>query len=277
MQSDFMNRAMLHMKDPDNHPDVRLVLLGDYIDRGYYSIEGVLRTIMYLYSTMPSRVIALRGNHEFFLNRDGIVMSAVRPAEAIRQWLRRDTMDQFSAYRRLFIKLPTMLMFGKTLFVHGGIPRDATIDELYEGLSSLNHHRMRFEMMWSDPSTVPYVPPAVQADSVRFAFGQLQFDQFMARIGADTLIRGHQQVDEGFREMRIGDKDLVTLFSSGGADNPDLPEDSHYRDVTPMALTVTWEDGEYNAVPWEIDYKTFSVPSRNGFLRQPTTRWPWAD
>ncbi|MBT3220261.1 MAG: serine/threonine protein phosphatase [Proteobacteria bacterium] len=275
MQSDFLRKSMAYLADPDNNPDVRLVFLGDYIDRGFYSIEGILRTILTLFVTMPSRVVMLRGNHEFFLEREGQVFSGVIPAEAILQWLGPQTEEQFRAYRRLFVNMPNMFLFDRTLFVHGGIPRDHTISEKYRDLSSLNEPEIRFEMMWSDPSRVEYVSPDLQSENIRFPFGRAQFHHFMSLVGANTLIRGHERVDEGFREFLTDDMRLVTLFSAGGAESPDLPDDSPYRNVTPMALTITYEDGEYEATPWEIDYLTWSDPQTNGFLTKPTRKWPW--
>ncbi|MFB3779779.1 MAG: metallophosphoesterase, partial [Bryobacteraceae bacterium] len=44
-------------------PDVYLVFLGDYTDRGLYGIE-VLYTVLRLKVTNPDRVLLLRGNHE---------------------------------------------------------------------------------------------------------------------------------------------------------------------------------------------------------------------
>ena len=95
--------------------------------------------------------------------------------------------------------------------------------------------------MWSDPSLADVIPAALQEQSARFAFGRLQSQAFLQRLGSHTLIRGHEKIDEGFR--REYDEDgqlLITLFSSGGVDNEDLPEDSSYRSVVPMALTLTW-------------------------------------
>ena len=171
---------------------------------------------------------------------------------------------------RLFDALPNMLLFDRTLFVHAGIPRDHLFKERYKDLSSLNDPDMRFQMMWSDPSSADVIPAELQDQSARFAFGRLQAQRFLQRIGCDALIRGHEKVNEGFG--RVYDEPnflLCTLFSSGGKDNDDLPSNSSYRQVTPMALTVTHEGGVSRITPWEIDYKSYNDPERNGFFQRP--------
>ena len=59
---------------------------------------------------------------------------------------------------------------------------------------------------------------------------------------------------------------MITLFSAGGADNNDLPEDSSYRTVTPMAATIRLENGNAQVTPWLIDYARFNDPKRNRFF-----------
>jgi hypothetical protein len=49
LQTNFVNRVWAHQWDPAHHPDVKLVLLGDYIDRGRFSYNGMLRTVMQLF------------------------------------------------------------------------------------------------------------------------------------------------------------------------------------------------------------------------------------
>ena len=165
--------------------------------------------------------------------------------------------------------MPNILLFERTMFVHGGIPRDRTFKERFKDLSSLNDADLRFQMMWSDPSTADVIPAELQEQSARFSFGKLQAQRFLQRLGCHTLIRGHEKVNEGFERVYEGDILLCTLFSSGGKDNDDLPMNSSYRQVTPMALTITHSDGESRITPWQIDYESFNDPERNAFFKQP--------
>jgi hypothetical protein len=75
-------------------------------------------------------------------------------------------------------------------------------------------------------------------------------------------------VVEGVRCV-YGDTDLklLTVFSSGGASNDDLPPTSNYREVTPMALRIQHKDGKSRIAPFPIAYERYGNPEVNGFLR----------
>jgi hypothetical protein len=109
----------------------------------------------------------------------------------------------------------------------------------------------------------------LQQQSARFPFGRLQCQSFLQRIGCHTLVRGHEKFDEGFRRI-YDDEDqlLISLFSAGGKTNADLPADSSYRNVTPMALTITMKpDGFSEITPWEIAWEKYNDPTLNAFYR----------
>ena len=269
MQSRFLEKVQLFREDPAAHPEPKLVLLGDYIDRGIFSLNGVLRTALLLFCTAPEHVVLLRGNHEYFVEFEGKIFGGVKPSEAIDSLKGRAPNDVFRDYMRLFEALPTAFLFDHALFVHGGIPRDRTFKNRYHDLGSLNDPDLRFEMMWSDPSSVDVIPAALQEQSARFPFGRLQAQRFLQRIGCHTLVRGHEKIVEGFRR-NYDDENLlfITLFSAGGHDNHDLPPQSSYRLVTPMALTLSYEDGKSQITPWPIEYATYNDPKRNAFFRE---------
>jgi len=267
LQADFFGKLQAHHDDPKRHPPIYLVLLGDYIDRGRFSLSGTLRTAMQLFVKIPEHVFMLRGNHEYYVELDGRVLAPVRPCEAMESIAKVAQNDVFVRYMQLFEALPSMLAVGTTLFVHGGIPRAHTLRERWRDLSSLNDPEIRFQMLWSDPSTMEVVPPDLQQEIVRFPFGRRQFQQFLARLGCRTMVRGHQRVKEGFRKV-YGDPEgtLLTLFSAGGADNLDLPDDCALREITPMALSVRIRNGVSTFVPFRIDYARYNDPRYNGFF-----------
>ncbi len=270
MQSRFFERVDAFRRDPKNAPEPRLILLGDYIDRGLFSLNGVLRVVLQLFATAPEFVYVLRGNHEYYVEFKGNIYGGVKPAEAINSLKPHLPVDVFRHYQATFEKMPNMLFFDRVLFVHGGIPRDRLLKERYKDLSSLNDPDIRFQMMWSDPSTADVIPADLQEKSARFAFGKLQFKAFMQRVGCHTMVRGHEKVNDGFHTAYDDPQArLFTLFSAGGGDNEDLPVDSSYRQVKPMALTVKHGPDGTTFTPWVPDYKSYNDPEHNAFFKVP--------
>jgi len=264
MQTDFLAKVDAHAKDPTGTPDTRLVLLGDYIDRGRFSFDGVLRMAMRLFVTAPHAVYVLRGNHEYYLEHQGRILAPVRPAEGMMGLQGVASDAYFREYMQMFEELPTSLAFDRFFFVHAGVPRDAALAEKWKDLSSLNDPDLRFQMMWSDPSDTEVVPDELQAKAARFGYGSHQLRSFLSRIGCSVMVRGHERILDGFH--RGNDDALYTLFSAGGATNLDLPETSNYREVTPRGLTIRWRDGVSRVSPFVIDWARYNDPARNRFL-----------
>ena len=268
LQADFFAKLEAWKLDK-RKPEPKLILLGDYIDRGMFSYNGVLRTVMQLYLAAPEHVFPLRGNHEYYIEYRGRIYGGVKPAEAINTLIGHIPGEVFQEYMKMFEELPNMLFFDDLMFVHAGIPRDTDIKAKLVDMASLNDPDLRFQMLWSDPSTADHIPDDLQAQNARFPFGKRQFEAFMARLGCSMMIRGHEKVDAGFRTMYGEVASLATLFSAGGADNFDLPPESSYRTVTPMAATIRLENGTAQVTPWLIDYKRFNDPKRNRFFATP--------
>ncbi|TNF38266.1 MAG: serine/threonine protein phosphatase [Deltaproteobacteria bacterium] len=271
VQSQFFDKLDAYNANPHLFPKPLLVFLGDYIDRGIYSYDGVLRTVLETYLAAPDHVVVLRGNHEWYISKNQKILPAVGPSEAYTE-LRPLANDAFfKTFYTLFESLPVTLLFDKMCFVHAGAPPDSVFKEHYEDLSSLNKWPMRFYMMWGDPSAAAVIPPKLQkSPTARFAYGRLQAQGFFETLGTHAVIRGHEVVHEGFRRnYDDGPVLLYTVFSSGGANNADLPRRSNYRRTTPMALTVHYGDGEARVQPWAIDYERFNDPATNAFYATP--------
>ena len=268
LQADFFAKLEAWKIDPTK-PEPKLIFLGDYIDRGMFSYNGVLRAIMQLYLAAPDHVFPLRGNHEYYIEYRGRIYGGVKPAEAINTLIGLVPGEVFQEYMKMFEEMPNMLFFDDLMFVHAGIPRDTDIKTKIHDLGGLNDPDIRFQMLWSDPSTADYIPDDLQAQNARFPFGKKQFEAFMARLGCSMMVRGHEKVDAGFKTMYGDVASLLSLFSAGGAENHDLPPDSSYRSVTPMAATIRLEGGTAQVTPWLIDYKRFNDPKRNRFFASP--------
>ena len=150
---------------------------------------------MQLFLAAPEHVFPLRGNHEYYIEYRGRIYGGVKPAEAITPLIGHIPGEVFQQYMRMFEELPNMLFFDDLMFVHAGIPRDVDIKGKLVDLASLNDADLRFQMLWSDPSTADHIPDDLQAQNARFPFGRLQFEKFMNRIGCSMMVRGHEKID----------------------------------------------------------------------------------
>ncbi len=277
-QSAFLERLEAYRADPMNAPNPKLVLMGDYLDRGRFGFDGVLRLALRLVALAPDHVHLLRGNHEdFFVDpRNDRVDSAVRPAESIEAFRKVAPPVLLLSYRDLFNALPHVLIFGRILFTHGGIPADGVVENADRDLPSLNEPMTAFQMRWSDPSIADVIPRKLQSETYRFGFGRLQAQAFLQQLGCHTLIRGHEKIEQGFERKFDDDHvQLLTLFSAGGEDNEDLPETSSYRRVRPMALTIRHEgglDGNTEIDAWPIDYAPYNDARYNAFYADPKAK-----
>ncbi len=266
LQADFFNKVEAFRSDPDKNPEPKVVLLGDYIDRGKFSYQGILRAVMELHQQYPGHVYPLRGNHEYYIEYEGTIYGGVLPAEAINTARQHLPRELFLTYMRFFEEIPTVAVFDQIFFVHAGIPKDEIL-ETWPNLGKLNDPEVRFQMLWSDPSEADLIPKSLQEESARFPFGTLQFANFMATVGCNVMVRGHTKVIEGFKTIvDDGNYKLLNLFSAGGRYNDDLPSNSSYRSVSPKALTIEYKDGEMRAAPWVIDYEEYNSPIYNRFF-----------
>jgi serine/threonine protein phosphatase 1 len=122
--------------------DDRLVLLGDYIDRGYRS-RDVIDYITDL-QEQGYDIIALKGNHESML------LDSLESEQSLYNWFMNggyDTLSSFGVesvkelndkYLRFFKSLPYYYIHNRFIFVHAGFN-----DDIADPFSD------KFEMIWS--------------------------------------------------------------------------------------------------------------------------------
>ncbi|GKT26292.1 Serine/threonine-protein phosphatase 2A catalytic subunit beta isoform [Aduncisulcus paluster] len=187
-------------------PNTNFLFLGDYVDRGYYSVECVL-LLLVLKVRYPQRITLLRGNHESrqVTQVYGFYDEASRKFGHHRVWkLLTDVFD--------FLPLASLLE-SEVLCVHGGL--SPSIDSI-DDIRSLNRFRelsegvIGFDLMWSDPDERPGW--GASARGAGYTFGKDISKQFNKSNKLTLVVRAHQLAMEGYTWLH--DRSVVTVFSA---------------------------------------------------------------
>lgn len=185
---------------------LKLLFLGDYVDRGPKQIENIVKLLEYKLSWRDDLVM-LRGNHETVeMNRWYGFMDLV---------YYRYSYELYDYFARLFSKLPYAALIHKKVFaVHGGIAEGLMkIDEVKsipKGEPSPKSG-IGFELLWNDPSEdVEWFAPSWRGGGAKI-FGWRAFDNFMEKNNLKMLVRAHEPYPEGYGELFNGR--LITVFS----------------------------------------------------------------
>ena len=128
-------------------PDTNYLFMGDYVDRGYYSVETV-SLLMALKVRHPTRLTILRGNHE----TRQITQVYGFYDECLRKY---GTPNIWRAFTDLFDYLPMTALVENTIFcLHGGLsPSIDTLDHIraLDRIQEVPHEGPMCDLLWSDP------------------------------------------------------------------------------------------------------------------------------
>ncbi|ORZ05482.1 serine/threonine protein phosphatase 2B catalytic subunit 2 [Lobosporangium transversale] len=249
-----------------NPADTRYLFLGDYVDRGYFSIECVL----YLWSLKiwyPDTLFLLRGNHECRHLTDYFTFKT----ECKHKYSER----VYDACMESFCTLPLAAIMNKQfLCIHGGLsPELNTLDDLRQinRFREPPTHGIMCDLLWADPleefgqekTSEFFVHNHVRGCSYFFSYHAAC--AFLEKNSLLSIIRAHEAQDAGYRMYRktkaTGFPSVMTIFSA-----------PNYLDVyNNKAAVLKYENNvmnirQFNATPhpyWLpnfMDVFTWSLP-----------------
>lgn len=202
-----------------NPAETRYLFLGDYVDRGYFSIECVL----YLWALKiwyPDTLFLLRGNHECRHLTDYFTFK-LECKHKYSEQIYEECMESFCT-------LPLGAIMNKQfLCIHGGLsPELQTLDDL----RSINRfrepptHGLMCDLLWADPledfgaekTNESFIHNHVRGCSYFFTYQAAC--QFLERNNLLSIIRAHEAQDAGYRMYRktktTGFPSVMTIFSA---------------------------------------------------------------
>ena len=197
--------------------DVRYVFLGDYVDRGYYSMECFL----YLAAckvNWPEQMAMLRGNHEC----RHLTAHFTFKAEAEYKY----SAKVYDLCGEAFDTLPLAALVNGQLFcVHGGISPEL---KNLSDLEKINRFRetpnagLMCDLMWTDPHTNYETDKGTFSHNpsrgCSFRYSHKAVVDFLKRNSLLSVVRGHEAQSEGYRLYGKWEETdfptVITIFSA---------------------------------------------------------------
>ncbi len=210
---------MIHMfeKVIDIRPQARLLFLGDYVDRGLFSIE-VCVFLLSLKLSNPEDVVLLRGNHE---------SRAMTTHFTFRNDVLRQYGDEsiYEKFMECFDCLPVSCVVNEDyLCMHGGVsPILNDVKDIHRinrfeepGLSGL-----LCDLLWSDPvddgiaQKISFMENKERDCSVKFGLKPVK--TLLKKSNFLSVVRAHQVQIDGYKMHRWRGKAIpsgITVFSA---------------------------------------------------------------
>ncbi|KAK2195276.1 bifunctional Serine-threonine-specific protein phosphatase-bis(5-nucleosyl)-tetraphosphatase/Calcineurin-like phosphoesterase domain [Babesia duncani] len=187
-------------------PETNYLFMGDFVDRGYYSVETFLLLLCFKVR-YPDRITLIRGNHESrnITQVYGFYDECLRKYGSVNVWRYcTEVFDYFSI---------GALIESQYFCVHGGLsPSLSTIDEIryLDRKQEVPHEGPMCDLMWSDPEAMDGWGSSPRGAG--FLFGSDVVQQFCHLNNISTIVRAHQLVMEGYKWWF--NKMLVTVWSA---------------------------------------------------------------
>ena len=188
-------------------PNTRYIFMGDFVDRGYNSVE-TFQLLLCLKLKYPSHITLLRGNHETrqITTVYGFYDETIRKYGNANPW--KYCTEVFD-----YLGIGAVVE-GKIFCIHGGLsPEIKTIDQvrLIDRRMESPHEGPFCDLMWSDPEEIETW--AMSPRGAGWLFGSKVTSEFNQINDITLIARAHQLVMDGFRYW-FRDQNLVTVWSA---------------------------------------------------------------
>ncbi len=193
--------------------DLKLVFLGDYIDRGEEQIE-LITAVLLLKKMFPDKIILLRGNHE----PSPLLIPHPHdfPETLYMKYGGEAANELYRWFLLLFYRLPFLARIpGKILFLHGGPVSRILYSKSFEeafgiGLPCPDDYVIE-EVLWNDPVNDMSVEYTSSPRGAGILFSEKITIKTLELANVKYIVRGHEAVD-GYKFDHRGL--LVTLFDA---------------------------------------------------------------
>eukprot|EP00299_Pterocystis_sp_00344_P013398 c6562_g1_i1.p1 GENE.c6562_g1_i1~~c6562_g1_i1.p1 ORF type:complete len:310 (+),score=27.34 c6562_g1_i1:44-973(+) len=187
-------------------PESSYLFLGDYVDRGKYSLETICLLLAYKIK-YPDHFFLLRGNHE--------CASINRIYGFYDECKRRYNIKLWKSFTDCFNCLPVCAIIDEKIFCcHGGLSPDLnSLDQIRRLMrpTDVPDTGLICDLLWSDPDK-DKVGWAENDRGVSYTFGPDVIQKFLEKHELDLICRAHQVVEDGYEFFAR--RQLVTLFSA---------------------------------------------------------------
>ncbi|PRP81839.1 serine/threonine-protein phosphatase 4 catalytic subunit [Planoprotostelium fungivorum] len=187
-------------------PDTNYLFLGDFVDRGFYSVETFL-LLLALKVRYPDRITLIRGNHESrqITQVYGFYDECLRKYGSVNVW--RYCTEIFD-----YLSL-SALIDEKIFCVHGGLsPNINTLDQIraIDRKQEVPHDGAMCDLLWSDPDEIDGW--GLSPRGAGYLFGGDVVNMFNTQNKLELICRAHQLVMEGYKLMF--NETLATVWSA---------------------------------------------------------------
>lgn len=176
-------------------PDRHYVFMGDFVDRGYNSVE-TFELLLLLKLVWPQNVTLLRGNHE---SRQ-ITQVYGFYDECLRKY---GNANPWKYCTEVFDYLTLSAVVDNSVFcVHGGLsPQVNLLDQIrtIQRVQEIPHEGAFGDLVWSDPDDIEGW--ALSPRGAGWHFGERPTLHFSQLNGLELIARAHQLVHDGYKYM----------------------------------------------------------------------------